>query len=296
MSGDKLLNFNFEGVEFPFVIDEQERIISQTVEETGVWEANQLSLYDAIIPERGLFIDIGANVGVNSLYAHFKRPSARVIAVEPEPRNFARLERNCENLGIELYNVAIADHRGSVGFAGTGTNAHIATGGGDLVACETLDDFTESVDAQTIDLIKIDVEGYTDVVLSKADETLRKTKVAIVEFSYGDILSRLESLSQPASLAITHSEQLFSRLKPYFSYFYYISKNDGLVVLDSTLDLFEIMFSEASVGDILASKNPMTSISAIAFAFRNILELKRQNHLRLLQLEELQSTVVPVNG
>ena len=293
MRDDKLLSFNYEGVVFPFVIDEKEMIISQTIETTGVWEANQLSLYESIIPENGVFIDIGANVGVNSIYAKIKRPTARVVAVEPEPRNFGRLSKNCADFSIELHNMAIADHRGSIGFAGTGTNAHISPDAEHRVPCDTLDNFTASLEVETISLIKIDVEGYTDVVLSNADETLSRTKVAIIEFSYNDILSRLRVLDQPASKALEHSEELFDRLRPHFSYIYYISRREGLVKLDNTSDLFEIMFSEASVGDILAAREPMSSLSAIAFAFRNILELKRQNHLRLLQVEELRANGSP---
>ena len=51
MTDDKLLKFSYEGVTFPFIIDPKETIISQTIESTGVWEANQLSLYDDIIPQ-----------------------------------------------------------------------------------------------------------------------------------------------------------------------------------------------------------------------------------------------------
>lgn len=294
MSNDKLLNFNYAGVEFPFVIDEKETIISETIESTGVWEANQLSLYGSIISDSGVFIDIGANVGINSIFAHMKRPNSRVIAVEPEPGNFARLRQNCSSFPIELHNLAIAEQQGSIGFAGTGTNAHIASDGEHRVACDTLDNFTAGLGIGSIDLIKIDVEGYTDVVLSKADETLSRTKIGIIEFSHGDIVSRLRTLNRPATAVVEHSEELFDRLRPHFGCLYYISRGDGLVRLDNTADLFEIMFSEASVGDILAAKEPIPSISAIAFAFRNILELKQQNHLRLLQLEELRTKTVTV--
>lgn len=293
MDGNKLLTFNYQGVTFPFVIDEKEMIISQTIETTGVWEANQLSLYETIIPDNGVFIDVGANVGVNSIYAKMKRPTARVIAVEPEPGNFERLSQNCADFSIQLHNLAIADHRGSIGFTGTGTNAHISANAEHRVPCDTLDNFTASLAVETIDLIKIDVEGYTDVVLSNADETLSRTKVAIIEFSHGDILSRLRILDQPASKAIEHSEEIFDRLRPHFPHIYYISRGEGLVKLDNTSDLFEIMFSEVSVGDILASRDHMSSISTIAFAFRNILELKRQNHLRLLQIRELRENGLP---
>lgn len=289
MSDDQLLSFDYDGVQFSFAIGEKEMIISSTINETGVWEANQLSLYEAILPEHGVFVDVGANVGVNSIFAKSKRRTARVVAVEPEPGNFERLRQNCGDRSIELHNVAIAGHRGTIGFAGTGTNAHVATDGEHQVACDTLDNFVAGLDVPAIDLLKIDVEGYTDIVLSNAEATLARTRVAIIEFSHGDILSRLQILGQPADDALAHSEELFDRLRPHFPHLYYISRRDGLVKLDDTADLFEIMFSEASVGDVLASRDPMRSISVTAFAFRGILELKHENHLRMLQIEELRT-------
>lgn len=286
---DKPLLFDHEGIAFPFVIDRAEEIISQTVEGTGGWEVNQLSLYKDIIGEAGVFVDVGANVGINSIYAHLIRPGARVIAVEPEPANFDRLRRNCAPYSIEVHNLAIADHGGSIGFAGSGTNAHIASDGEQRVPCDTLDHFTEAQDVGSIDLIKIDVEGYTDIVLSNASATLSRSKVAIVEFSYGDIISRLRALDLPESMARQHSKELFDLITPHFPFIHYISKADGLIRLDKVDDLFDVMFSEAVVGDVLASREEMPCISPIAFAFRNILELKRQNHIRLLQIEELQT-------
>lgn len=287
MTDDKTLTFNYSNVSFDFAIGQEETIISETIETSGVWEENQLSLYDSLIPAGGVFLDVGANVGINSLYAKARRPDARVIAVEPEPSNFARLRRNCGGAGVEVHQIAIADHQGTIGFAGTGTNAHIAATGEHQVPCDTLDSFTARRGVGEIDLLKIDVEGYTDVVLESACETLGRTRFAIIEFSHGDIVSRLHALGQSPSRALQHSEELFDKLKLAFPFFYYISRHDGLIELGRTADLFEIMFCEARVGDILASREPQPAISAIAFAFRNILELKRQNHLRMLQIDEL---------
>ena len=291
MTDDKILAFRYDGVSFDFAIGGDETIISETIEASGVWEKNQLSLYEGLIPDDGLFLDVGANVGINSLYAKAKRPNARVIAIEPEPRNFGRLSRNCANSGVEIHQMAIADHHGTIGFAGTGTNAHIAAAGELQVPCDTLDSFSVGLGLGEIDLLKIDVEGYTDIVLEHGGETLSRTRVAIVEFSHGDILSRLHTLDRPPSQALQHSDELFDRLRSAFPFFYYISRHDGLVELERTSDLFEIMFSEARVGDILASREPQTAITALGFGFRNILELKRQNHLRMMQIDDLVTII-----
>src|SRR5262245_51635214 len=41
----------------------------------------------------GLIIDCGANVGYSSAYFLSKHPTSRIIAVEPDPDNFAMLRR-----------------------------------------------------------------------------------------------------------------------------------------------------------------------------------------------------------
>lgn len=46
------------------------------------------------IDEAGLIVDCGANVGYSSAYLLGRFPKARVIAIEPDPANFAMLEAN----------------------------------------------------------------------------------------------------------------------------------------------------------------------------------------------------------
>ncbi len=287
----KSLAFNYDGVTFDFDIGDQERIISETVEQSGVWEENQLSLYRGLIPQGGVFLDIGANVGVNSLFAKLAIPDATVIAVEPEPGNYALLQENISRSGcvIRMMNVAIADKPGSMGFEGTGTNAHLSNDPeATQVKCVTLDSFTE--DLRAIDLLKIDVEGFTDLVLSRSAETLGRTSATIIEFSYGDIERRLEMTGGGTSYddVLRHCEELFDTLRPHFSNYYYISRKDGLVELRETKDLLPIMLSEAAVGDILATKAPVKeSIADISFAMRTVLELKQQNYQRILDIAAL---------
>ncbi|QGJ70939.1 SAM-dependent methyltransferase [Planctomycetales bacterium 10988] len=49
--------------------------------------------------EAGLIIDCGANVGYSSAYFLSKFPQCQVVAVEPDPHNFAVLERNLAPYG-----------------------------------------------------------------------------------------------------------------------------------------------------------------------------------------------------
>lgn len=290
----KSLTFEYSGVGFRFEIGADEYIISDNIENTGVWEDNQLSLYRDLIREDGVFVDVGANVGVNSIYAKLSQPGARVIAIEPEPRNFAILSRNAAGRSIELHNLAIADKPGEMGFEGTGTNAHLSISRNAIkVKCVTLDSFTETIDR--INLMKIDVEGFTDLVLAKSRDALSRTSNVIIEFSYGDTERRLTSMgveNPTRADVVRHSEALFDSLKLNFKHFYYISRKDGLVDLLETKDLYEIMFAEASVGDILATRIPRSdAISALAFGFRQVCQLLSQNHMRMTDAQTLAARV-----
>jgi FkbM family methyltransferase len=55
----------------------------------------ELELYEYLRPEPpGVIIDGGANAGYTSIYFANRYPEARILAIEPEPTNFAMLVRN----------------------------------------------------------------------------------------------------------------------------------------------------------------------------------------------------------
>ncbi|WP_320196958.1 FkbM family methyltransferase [Agrobacterium rosae] len=273
-------HFSFEGVKFDFLIGASEKIITENVVATGAWEQNQLCLYRGYLPDNGVMVDIGANVGVNSIFAQKRIPTATIHAIEASQDNFAVLSRNVEGAGINAHFLAIADHDGKIRFAGSGTNAKISENGVEVPSAK-LDTF--ACDLTHIDLLKIDVEGFTDVVLSGAAETLRKTRRAIVEFSIGDIQERFGG-----SVAVEeHFAQLLRSMA--YPYVYYISRNDGLVKLDNASDLLEMLSIEHNVGDLLFSRQIEPSISFSGLLTRKIKTLMTHNHNLLVAVRRLDA-------
>lgn len=126
-----------------------------------------------------VFIDIGANVGLFSLFVAAQAGGrARILAFEPEPGTFARLAFNVAAnpaLPIKPLNLALADEPGEVAIEldrrdRGGTRAHkLAAGdtGADLVRvpCRPLAAVLREEGIGRIDALKIDVEGMEDVVL-----------------------------------------------------------------------------------------------------------------------------------
>jgi FkbM family methyltransferase len=131
-----------------------------------------------------VFIDVGANVGLFSLFVASRAgPNAKILAIEPEPQNLQRLRFNiAANPGIPIRVVALAlgDKKGLVALevddrdrGGTRTRALTSMEGKELnpeshaplVDCCTLLDLLWQEEISHIDALKIDVEGAEDRVL-----------------------------------------------------------------------------------------------------------------------------------
>lgn len=126
-----------------------------------------------------VFVDIGANVGLFSLFvAACAGPDARILAIEPEPGNLRRLDFNVRanpNAPIKIIPTALSDEAGDVAIepdrrdrGGTRTKkaAQAGTASGAMrVSSRTLLSLLLAEGIDAIDALKIDVEGFEDVIL-----------------------------------------------------------------------------------------------------------------------------------
>lgn len=160
-------------------------------------EAAERRLVEPFIRPGMTFIDIGANVGTYALWvARLAGPSARVLALEPHPRTFAKLKFNIEvndarnvvalNLGAGEESAVARLYFDGGGNVGQSSMLAAGAGGGaepQDVRVEPLPDVLVAERFTTIDLLKIDVEGYEDRALlplfAKGPATLWPTAVLI---------------------------------------------------------------------------------------------------------------------
>ena len=124
------------------------------------------------------FIDIGANVGLFSLFVAARaRRNARIVAIEPEAGNFERLAFNLAanpGLPIRPIRVALGDREGEVAIekdpqdrGGTRTRSlDRAAANAARVACRPLLHGLAEVGIDAIDALKIDVEGAEYSILA----------------------------------------------------------------------------------------------------------------------------------
>jgi FkbM family methyltransferase len=126
-------------------------------------------------------IDIGANIGI------FARPTAErfehVICFEPVFKNFEVLQKNLETYSnVELYNLGLSDRDQTATFelqtlkcghtkqvAEFVPNSEFEKHTGELT---TLDRFN----FESVDWIKIDVEGFENAVLDGSRDTIKRNR------------------------------------------------------------------------------------------------------------------------
>ncbi len=172
-------------------------VIARVVRVTGGFEDAEIdiaaALFGALYPDRCV-VDVGANVGLHSLaWARL----APVVALEPAPDTFARLEANVAANGLQnrirTLRTAAADTGGEVdfyvatdsGFSSLKDTHHVAIRDHIKVPCTTLDALAAELPLP-VGLLKIDVEGFERAVIAGAAELLlRDRPVLMVEIFEG---------------------------------------------------------------------------------------------------------------
>jgi FkbM family methyltransferase len=133
------------------------------------------------------FIDLGANIGLATLYFHNKFALSTSIAVEPSRRNVALMKKNFLDNTFEVMTLeaAVADSAGHTLFVETQeSNLGYVASHGKRVNAVTMSDLIDMVPNRRIDLLKIDIEGYEEHLLSQNIEWLDSIGSIIIELHF----------------------------------------------------------------------------------------------------------------
>lgn len=151
-------------------------------------ESEELQIFFRMLGEKGVFIDIGANIGWYSILA--ARYGSGVYSFEPIEKTYRRLCANIELnelTGIKTYNLGLGESAGEDKFyfydmaSGAASRADLNNWSGAIsevqeMTCmiDTLDHICSKEKLERIDLIKCDVEGGELFVFKGGIETLRR--------------------------------------------------------------------------------------------------------------------------
>jgi len=172
------------------------KLYSHTSKMSGFGDKYFSNKYESFVKiEQGdTVLDVGGCIGDTTLpMAKRAGKEAKVIAVEPHPRNADCLRRNLEGYDLELFQGVITDHDGTtelcVSEACTGHSVLSRSGETIEVPGRTLDSLFGDRD---IDFAKIDVQGFEVPVMKGGTEKfLPRIPKLVVETHYVEKENRM---------------------------------------------------------------------------------------------------------
>jgi FkbM family methyltransferase len=144
------------------------------------------------VKDARLIIDCGANVGYSAVYFLSRFPHARLVAIEPDPGNFAALQRNLVPYGarVTAVNTAIWSHPTWLSLSAE-SSGHGREWGrtvreaspGEPGAFEATDiaSIFASACAERISILKIDVEGTERQIFSVPTPWMSRVDNLVIE-------------------------------------------------------------------------------------------------------------------
>ena len=180
-------------------------------------------------------VDVGANIGEITLFAAKKLQRGRVLAFEPNPRIFEQLSRNValnQLSNVELFNAGLYDQQGVLplyeeeekyyGRPNEGMTSLFTSGrarAAATVPLRRLDDVAQECALETMDFLKIDVEGAEWMVLRGGGMAIGRFRPVIVAevsaenfaragYTPKDLLAFLESLDYEVRVLASRSADI----------------------------------------------------------------------------------------
>lgn len=201
----RVADYNVNGISIKMRISsEVEQFRAETY---GNKEPETIDWIDKNLKESDVFFDVGANIGLYSLYAAKRNPTCKVYSFEPESHNYASL---CKNIALNsVTNVIPCNFPLSDCEAFDFFYVRELQPGSALHSFGRLSDFRESSDttplkqgalSTTLDalvgkygvpqptLLKIDVDGIEEKILDGAETVLKSKnlRTILVELSFKD--------------------------------------------------------------------------------------------------------------
>jgi FkbM family methyltransferase len=180
-------------------------VIDSSLYFTSTYEVKIDRLFEKYVKPGSTVIDIGANIGLHTLRsALLTGEKGKVLAIEPSTWAIKKLQRNLE-LNPELSKIIEIRHNAlgenveesiSLGFQ----SSYLLNGKkeiySEVVDVLTLDLIAEQDSLQSVDFIKIDVDGHELHILRGAKQLLSISKpVIVVEFTPSYSISYLDELA-----------------------------------------------------------------------------------------------------
>ena len=217
---DRLVN----GRVFTIHGDAEDQTVYNNILNGSDYENHMVDFYRELLKEDSVCIDAGANIGILSMYMSLFT-KAKIYAFEPVPDTYGTLVVNVDanHLNVYPFCLALGDKTGKANILfdskkNGGASFEYATTNPNDVEMEidviTLDEFVEREKITKLDLLKMDVEGFEELILRGGKKTLETLKPDVVTEFCPPII-REKGLS---------SEGYFDTLRSYYKHIYFIDR------------------------------------------------------------------------
>lgn len=152
---------------------------------------NKLYLYSILSPDYEVILDLGANIGVYSLYAVKQCPKAKVYSFEPDIDSFKQLQDNVFINGLNdrvfIFNTAITKDVGKVvlykdNVSTRGSSLFRKLKDKSIVKSTNLKTIFEELNINKVNVLKMDIEGCEyEVLYNCSKEILNRIDRLLVE-------------------------------------------------------------------------------------------------------------------
>jgi FkbM family methyltransferase len=170
---------------------------------------NEMLVWQRELRQGSLFVDVGANVGLYTIWA--LDMGAEVLAIEPNRVSVKQLEENLSLNGYhaEIATVAVGEAPGTLTMTtGLDQQNHLVLSDGDRTEAElatetvevvTLDDL---VGERVVDGLKIDVEGAELLVLKGATRLLAERRIKLLQMEWNYLSEEMLGQDRTAVAAL----------------------------------------------------------------------------------------------
>lgn len=157
----------------------------------GILLDREYFLLDVLLTEPKRIIDLGANIGLATLFLHCQFPQAEFVCVEPDPRNKPLLEKTIvlNQIAAHVIDCAVASKTGTLQlrYGRSPTCSALETSPMHQlertvpVEVKTIPNILEQIGWDYIDLLKIDIEGSEEDLLLRNNQWLERVGTIIIE-------------------------------------------------------------------------------------------------------------------
>lgn len=138
-------------------------------------------------------IDVGANIGLSSVFFSSRLNNPKIIALEPEERNYKQALKNTRaynNIQVihggiwpkkSTLTICNSDSSGSLGFQLKEVTKSMQSS--NQVNCFTISEILESQGWETLDLLKLDIEGAEKELFEdhSCQDWINRVKILVIE-------------------------------------------------------------------------------------------------------------------